>query len=100
MLYEDLPGVGHPNEFKAYRILYLLHTRNQTDMGDLLAGLTQAEKEDANIQHALAVRSVMAARNYHRFFRLYLDCPNMGCYLMDSFVERERLAAMEVVCKA
>jgi len=38
--------------------------------------------------------------NYHRFFRLYLDTPNMGAYLMDMFVVRERLAAMSNICKA
>ena len=87
-------------EFKAYRILYLLHTCNQIDMSNVLATLTKAEKEDKAIQHALAVRSVLATRNYHRFFRLYVDCPNMGAYLMDSFIERERLFALEIICKA
>ncbi|KAF8441853.1 SAC3/GANP/Nin1/mts3/eIF-3 p25 family-domain-containing protein [Terfezia claveryi] len=99
-LYQEIPGAGHPTEFKAYRILYLLHTCNQTDMSDVLASLTKTEKSDKAIQHALAVRSVLAANNYHRFFRLYLDCPNMGAYLMDSFIERERLAALEIICKA
>lgn len=99
-LYREIPGAGHPCEFKAYRILYLLYTCNQTDMGDILASLTKTEKADKAITHALAVRSTLALRNYHRFFRLYLDCPNMGAYLMDSFIERERLAAMENICKA
>ncbi|KAF8416156.1 SAC3/GANP/Nin1/mts3/eIF-3 p25 family-domain-containing protein [Tirmania nivea] len=99
-LYQEIPRAGHPTEFKAYRILYLLHTCNQTDMSDVLASLTKTEKSDKAIQHALAVRSVLAANNYHRFFRLYLDCPNMGAYLMDSFIERERLAALEIICKA
>ncbi|KAK6333862.1 hypothetical protein TWF730_004045 [Orbilia blumenaviensis] len=96
---EKVPG-GHPHEFKAYRILYLLHTCNRTDMNDILASLTQAEKEDRAVLHALAVRSAVAAGNFHRFFKLYLDAPNMGGYLMDSFIDRERLAALASICKS
>ncbi|KAF3922969.1 hypothetical protein ABW20_dc0102418 [Dactylellina cionopaga] len=95
---EKVPG-GHPHEFKAYRILYLLHTCNRSDMNDILASLTPAEKEDRAVLHALAVRSATASGNYHRFFRLYLDAPNMGGYLMDSFIDRERLAALATICK-
>ncbi|KAJ6258489.1 hypothetical protein Dda_6531 [Drechslerella dactyloides] len=98
-LYADkIPG-GHPHEFKAYRILYLLHTCNRSDMNDVLASLTAAEKQDRAILHALAVRGAVASGNYHRFFRLYLDAPNMGGYLMDSFIDRERLAALATICK-
>ncbi|KAK6337761.1 hypothetical protein TWF696_001241 [Orbilia brochopaga] len=99
-LYADkIPG-GHPHEFKAYRILYLLHTCNRSDMNDVLASLTPAEKQDRAILHALAVRGAVASGNFHRFFRLYLDAPNMGGYLMDSFIDRERLAALATICKS
>jgi len=87
-------------EFKAYRILYFIHTSNRTALNDILAELTTAEKEEKAIKHALSVRSALALGNYHRFFRLYLDTPNMGAYLMDMFVERERLAALCNICKA
>ncbi|KAF3938933.1 hypothetical protein ABW19_dt0201481 [Dactylella cylindrospora] len=96
---ERIPG-GHPHEFKAYRILYLLHTCNRSDMNDILASLTPAEKQDHAILHALAVRSAVASGNFHRFFRLYLDAPNMGGYLMDSFIDRERLAALCTIVKS
>ncbi|KAH8678609.1 SAC3/GANP/Nin1/mts3/eIF-3 p25 family-domain-containing protein [Tricladium varicosporioides] len=91
---------GNPVEFKAYRILYFIHTSNRTALNDVLADLTQAEKEKKAIKHALDVRSALALGNYHRFFRLYLDTPNMGAYLMDTFVERERLAALANMCRA
>ena len=87
-------------EFKAYRILYLIHTRNLSEMKDLLADLTPTEKENQFISHALSVRSAVGAGNYHRFFKLYLDAPNMGAYLMDSFIPRERLSALCTICKA
>ena len=91
---------GHPLEFKAYRILYFIHTCNRTDMNDVLADLTPAEKNKGPIKHALEARSALALGNYHRFFKLYLETPNMGAYLMDMFVGRERLAALANICKA
>lgn len=52
------------------------------------------------VQHALMVRSSLAKKNYHRFFRLYDDAPNMGGYLIDQFVGRIRNEALIVICKA
>lgn len=91
---------GHPSEFKAYRILYFIHTRNLTAMNDALADLTPTDKRDPAVRHALDVRSALALGNYHRFFHLYLDTPNMGAYLMDKFVDRERLSGLAAICKA
>jgi hypothetical protein len=91
---------GSPMEFKAYRILYFIHTQNRTALNDVLADLTPAEKEDKAIKHALSVRSALALGNYHRFFRLFMECPNMGGYLIDMFVGRERLSALCNICKA
>ncbi|UKZ79989.1 hypothetical protein TrVFT333_007753 [Trichoderma virens FT-333] len=76
---------GNPIEFKAYRILYFIHTANRTGLNDTLADLTAAEKEEKPIKHALDVRSALALGNYHKFFQLYLDTPNMGAYLMDIY---------------
>ncbi|KAF6224943.1 hypothetical protein HO133_010137 [Letharia lupina] len=89
---------GHPEEFKAYRILYFIHTSNRTDMNDVLADLTPTEKRDPAVKHALDARSALALANYHRFFQLYLDTPNMGAYLLDMFVARERLNALSNIC--
>jgi hypothetical protein len=91
---------GHPEEFLAYRILYFIHTCNRTDMNDMLADLTPADKADPAVKHALAVRSALALANYHRFFRLYIDYPNLAGNLMDKFVDRERVAALANMCKA
>jgi hypothetical protein len=91
---------GNPTEFKAYRILYFIHTCNRTALNDILTELTTAEKEDPAIKHALDARSALALGNYHKFFRLYLETPNMGAYLMDMFVVRERLAALSNICRA
>lgn len=91
---------GNPIEFKAYRILYFIHTANRTGLNDTLTDLTAAEKKERAIRHALDVRSSLALGNYHRFFQLYMDTPNMGAYLMDMFIVRERLAALCNICKA
>jgi SAC3 family protein LENG8/THP3 len=98
-LYKQNLG-GHPVEFKAYRILYTIHTCNRTDMNDVISDLTPTDKKEPAIKHALDVRSALALGNFHRFFQLYLKVPNMGAYLMDMFVERERLAALASICKA
>ncbi|KAJ5807057.1 hypothetical protein N7474_010649 [Penicillium riverlandense] len=98
VLYAQQLG-GHPTEFKAYRILYFIYTRNWTAMNDALADVTAADKQDPAVKHALDVRSALALGNYHRFFQLYLDTPNMGAYLMDMFVGRERLSALAVICR-
>ena len=91
---------GHPGEFLAYRILYFVYTCNKTDMNDLLAELTPADKAQKPVKHALDVRSSLALGNYHKFFKLYLEAPNMGAYLMDMFIKRERLNALANICKA
>lgn len=98
-LYEQNLG-GHPAEFLAYRILYFVYTCNKADMNDLLAELTPADKTRDAVKHALAVRSSLALGNYHKFFKLYLEAPNMGPYLMDMFVARERLSALANISKA
>ena len=91
---------GNSVEFKAYRILYFIYTANRTALNDAIADLTTAEKDEPPIKHALHVRSSLALGNYHNFFQLYLNVPNMGAYLMDMFIRRERLAALANICKA
>jgi hypothetical protein len=91
---------GHPAEFLAYRILYFVYTCNKTDMNDLLAELTTADKAQESVRHALDVRSSLALGNYHKFFKLYLSAPNMGAYMMDMFIERERLHALANISRA
>ncbi|KAI9652211.1 MAG: hypothetical protein M1831_007120 [Alyxoria varia] len=90
---------GKPAEFLAYRILYVVYTQNRTEMNNLLANLTVADRKPRAVKHALAVRSALAVGNYHRFFKLYLDTPNLGGYLIDMFLDRERLAALAAICK-
>jgi len=92
---------GHEMEFTAYRLLYYVHTLNPKDINTLISELTPEQKEHEFIKHALDVRTAVANGNYHKFFYLYLNPPhNMACYLMDHFVERERIKALKVMTKA
>jgi SAC3/GANP family len=90
---------GSALEFKAYEILYGIYTGNGTAMNDTLASLKPEEKLAEGVKHALDCRSALALGNYHRFFRLYLDPPAMGGFVLDLFVERERYAALAIICK-
>ncbi|KAM3553808.1 hypothetical protein MY1884_006473 [Beauveria asiatica] len=104
---QDLTVQRIKNDFTVS--VYEIHARialekgdiaNRTGLNDTMADLTAAEKEEGPIKHALSVRSALALGNYHKFFQLYLDTPNMGAYLMDMFVVRERLAALCNMCRA
>ncbi|RKP10863.1 SAC3/GANP/Nin1/mts3/eIF-3 p25 family-domain-containing protein, partial [Thamnocephalis sphaerospora] len=94
----NLPG--DVVEFTAYRILYMLHTRNSADIIEMLANMDEAQKRHAAVRHALDVRSAIATSDYHRLFKLYASAPNLGRYLMSHFVERERLNALAIMCRA
>lgn len=99
LLYEaGIPG--HANEFLAYRILYLIHTKNRSEMNLLIAQLTPETKSNEVVRHALDVQAALIASNYHKFFDLYLKAPNMGGYIMDHMLARERMSALIIMTKA
>ncbi|KAG8829676.1 hypothetical protein FRC18_009157 [Serendipita sp. 400] len=98
-LYElGLPGKRE--EFLGYRILYMLHGRNRADLNFLVSQLTPQEKELPAVQHALKAHMAMATGNYHQFFALFLVAPNMGGYIMDHYVDRERCGALITMAKS
>ena len=91
---------GKRDEFTAYRILYFIYTCSRTDMNDVLADLTPAEKRMESVSHALQVRAALASGNYIKFFRLFQATPYLGAYLLDMIVSRERLAALSTICRS
>lgn len=91
---------GKPTEFLAYRILYFVSTHNTMGMNEVLADLTPEDRRAPAVQHALKMRTALALGNYHRFFQLYRDVPFLGGYIADTFVERERLAALAKISRA
>lgn len=91
---------GKREEFTAYRILMFLHGRNRSEMNLFVGQLTSQQKSDPAVQHALRVQRASAMGNYHALFELYLNAPNMGGYIMDHFIERERVKALLVMARA
>jgi len=91
---------GNVEEFTAYRILLLLHGRNRSELNLYVSQLTSKQKASLAGKHALAVQRSLALGNYHAFFEQYLNAPNMGAYIMDHFVDRERLRALFIMTKA
>ncbi|KAJ7090598.1 SAC3/GANP/Nin1/mts3/eIF-3 p25 family-domain-containing protein [Mycena crocata] len=96
----DLGIPGRVEEFTAYRILMLLHGRNRSELNIYVGQLTPKQKADSAVQHALSVQRALAMGNYHALFGLYSTSPNMGAYIMDHFVARERTKALMVITKA
>ncbi|KAF5362333.1 hypothetical protein D9756_002587 [Leucocoprinus leucothites] len=96
----DLGIPGKVEEFTAYRILMFLHGRNRSELNLYVGQLTLKQKSDEAVQHALAVQRALAIGNYHSLFELYLSAPNMGAYIMDHFIDRERTRALITITKA
>lgn len=65
-----------------------------------MAELTPTSKKNSAVHHALQVRLSLSTGNYHRFFKLYLNAPNMNAYIMDHFVERERVVALSILARS
>lgn len=70
------------------------------ELNNTLASLTDTETQDPSVSHALAVRLAVTQGNYAKLFRLFMAAPKMGAYIMDHFVERERIAALVTMTKA
>ncbi|KAJ3576457.1 hypothetical protein NP233_g417 [Leucocoprinus birnbaumii] len=96
----DLGIPGKVEEFAAYRILMFLHGRNRSELNLYVGQLTKKQKLDEAVKHALAVQRALAMGNYHSLFELYLSAPNMGAYIMDHFIDRERTRALITITKA
>lgn len=41
------------------------------------------------------MRKALTSGNFGRFFKLYRDAPNMGGYMMDIFIEKYRILALQ-----
>lgn len=82
-------------EFLAYKILYQILCEMDMEVLRTLRQLTDDEKKEDCIIHALNVRKALASGNYGRFFKLYKDAPNMGFYLIGIFIDKHRIICLQ-----
>jgi hypothetical protein len=101
VLYEEGLGTEKSRrEFKAYQILYNVGKRASQNLVDELASLTAEDRSSPFIVHALRVRAAAALDNYFALFQLYAQAPGHAGFVMDTFIEAERFAALQTICRA
>ena len=100
-------GLKNETEFIAYRILYYVilsgnkkYEGGSSDMMKIMLSLPSERRAIPTIAHALKVRVAFAEYDYHAFFALQDNCPNMGAYLMDYLVPSFRRDALQRIHKA
>lgn len=52
------------------------------------------------VQYALRVQRALSMSNYHALFKTYVTAPNMGTYVMDRSIDRERTKVLMIVTRA
>lgn len=88
---------GHNEEFLGYRILYAGLHGMQIELMLILKKLTLKDKQAVCVQHALKVVRALSDNNYFNLFKLYKQAPNMGGYLIDLFIDRLRVFALQAI---
>lgn len=81
-------------EFLAYKLLYQIFIDVDLEIMNILQKLTDEDKEEECVLHALQVRKSLSTGNYGRFFKLYNNAPNMGGFLMEIFIEKHRILCL------
>lgn len=95
----DPVSAVHKQSFR-YEALALTFQELNALLCDLSDEGNSKKKSDPSVLHALRVREAIAHSNYTSLFRLFLSVPNMGGYLMDQFVPKERRLALVATCRA
>lgn len=100
-LHAAFPGLGHPLEFVAYRILYYLYLSTCGESSEaMLAEVPRDAWDDPAVKHALDSLTAVHTGNYAAFFALQATAPNMGTYILDMFAHTIRIDAAYKIAKA
>lgn len=95
---------GNKYEFLAYKLLDGLITCRggvyNVELVVFLQRLLVHARQDACVQHALAVRTAVASNNYILFFRLWRSAPRLSGFLIDLLVDPLRVKAFRCVLTA
>lgn len=91
---------GHREEFLGYRILYTGLHNMRLELTLILKKLTLKDKQNKAIKHALKVVNALDSNNYRIIFKEYKRAPNMSGYLMDLFIDRLRVFALQTISVA
>jgi hypothetical protein len=91
---------GKDIEFLAYRIIYTCLQGIKYDMENLLKEIRlkfKGNKRGFEINHAMKCMKALNEYNYFEFFKLYKVAPNMASYLIEPFLPRLRMKALQVI---
>ena len=91
---------GHHEEFLGYGILYAGLHNMQIELTQILKKLTLKDKQNEAIKHALTVVKALGVHNYRELFKQYKKAPNMAGYLMDLFLDRLKVFALQSISMA
>ncbi|SCU81805.1 LANO_0B04236g1_1 [Lachancea nothofagi CBS 11611] len=102
----ELPNITKSNleEFVNYRILYYLMMNNHNSVNELklkyLAAENLAVYRHPVVRHALEMARSLLVGDYHSFFKLYSMTSGPSKCLVNTFINRERLRALDTISKS
>ena len=112
---EEKEELGNNNEaeFIAYRILYMLFTKNEADLTELISiqikknnslnslnSLNSNSRNSRNsIVHAIETCYALNEMDFVKYIALYNSTPNMGKFILDLFLDEVRIAIMKMITK-
>eukprot|EP01065_Artemidia_motanka_P021716 TRINITY_DN25972_c0_g1_i1.p1 TRINITY_DN25972_c0_g1~~TRINITY_DN25972_c0_g1_i1.p1 ORF type:complete len:769 (+),score=240.81 TRINITY_DN25972_c0_g1_i1:216-2309(+) len=86
----------HVHEFTAYRLMYCALTHSISDLSVELGELTDEQRKEPTVQHAVLLIKALFPLNITRCRELYYSAPNLGKQLLDMFLPPPRGLRMEI----
>lgn len=84
-------------EFLAYQLLNFASQHNAQGLAAFWQRVKAEEWNLPAVHHARLVCEAVSSYNYHSFFQLYQNAPNMSAYFMDFMVDSIRERALKVM---